>query len=59
MGRVYSRLEKTGGTLWRLSEVSRTLAEAVAYLSLLHRARGAGGTQQSSAMPTVAGELGE
>ena len=54
-----SRLEKTEGTLQSLSEVSSPLAEAVAYLSLLHRARGAGGTQQSSTSPTAAGELGE
>lgn len=40
MGLVYSRLEKTGSTLWSLSEVSRPLAEAVAYLSLPQSQRG-------------------
>lgn len=39
-------LEEAGVTLQSLPEVSRPLAaEAIAYLSFLHRARGAGRTQ--------------
>lgn len=53
-------LEKAGDILQSLPEVSRRLAaDVIALLSLLHRAGGAGGTQQSPAKPAAAGQLGE